>query len=462
MISLFPSFYPDELLYSLLARYYVKTGYMALSYMIEELYVHKYTVPDIEFINEMKPEIVSRLTEEISMESLVEKHTMFPAYVRFLPLERRTKALRDLLQMNGNFNNQLALPKNQRGEKNVLRYCPLCAKEDREKYGETYWHRVHQINGMTVCPFHNCYLEKTSIVMKRDTAPGLFSAEVEIPMSGGVKRCNNERETELAKYIAEVFFLSVDMEATGTIGKYLHQKLNKDKYLSASGARTEIEKIYQDYCAYYGELALASKERLQKTFNGYRWNNYEVCQLAMFEGVSVDELVHIPTNDYKEDLYTRIAKEYGVEIQLVRTIGEAIERENSKLGKVSSKSGVRELAWKKMDEELLPEVTAIVERIYGQGNERPRRVSVAAVCRELGIPDKRMGKLPRCKAVILAKQETQEMYWKREIEWACKTIEREGKHVTWRRIRDLTNMKRNDYLKVKNNSSEKDSSEKRK
>ena len=41
MISYFPAAYPDELLYSQLARYYTKSGYMAYTYAAEELYVSK-------------------------------------------------------------------------------------------------------------------------------------------------------------------------------------------------------------------------------------------------------------------------------------------------------------------------------------------------------------------------------------------------------------------------------------
>ena len=54
MIAYFPSFYPDELLYSLFARYYIKSGYMAYIYAAEDLYFSRTTRPDIEFINELK------------------------------------------------------------------------------------------------------------------------------------------------------------------------------------------------------------------------------------------------------------------------------------------------------------------------------------------------------------------------------------------------------------------------
>lgn len=56
MISHFPILYPDELLYSLFARYYNRSGYLAYIYAAQDLYTTKTTRPDIEFINELNPE----------------------------------------------------------------------------------------------------------------------------------------------------------------------------------------------------------------------------------------------------------------------------------------------------------------------------------------------------------------------------------------------------------------------
>ena len=150
MPAFFPEVYPDELVYSLLARFYVKSGYLTLTYALEDLYVHRYTTPDTEFLNEFRPDMVEALIRQNSLESLVLEHTMFPSYGRFLRGERKKAAYQALLSMKGNFNNLLAIPKNQRGEGRYLRYCPLCAREDRERYGETYWHRLHQIQGVDV------------------------------------------------------------------------------------------------------------------------------------------------------------------------------------------------------------------------------------------------------------------------------------------------------------------------
>ena len=43
-----------------------------------------------------------------------------------------------------------------------LRFCPECVKCDRERFGETYWHRLHQSQGVVVCPVHTTFLEDST------------------------------------------------------------------------------------------------------------------------------------------------------------------------------------------------------------------------------------------------------------------------------------------------------------
>lgn len=58
MIAFLPELYSDELVYSWLSRYYVKSGCLSFAYVVEDLYVHQYTRPDTEFLNEMKLDVM--------------------------------------------------------------------------------------------------------------------------------------------------------------------------------------------------------------------------------------------------------------------------------------------------------------------------------------------------------------------------------------------------------------------
>lgn len=101
MIACFPEIYPDELLYSLLARYYMKSGYMAYTFVAQDLYIKKTIRPDIEFLNQFTKEALEMITKDMSMAEIVEKHTMFPYYGRFLNRDRRERAFNALVSMEG-------------------------------------------------------------------------------------------------------------------------------------------------------------------------------------------------------------------------------------------------------------------------------------------------------------------------------------------------------------------------
>ena len=175
MISFFPDIYPDELIYSTLSRYYAKSGYTAYIFAAEDLYEKRTVKPDIEFLNPLTKNAFDIITQNISWESVIKKHTMFSYYARFLNRERRNKAYETLVNMSGSVYNILAIPKTK--ENRYLRYCPVCANEDREKYGETYWHRIHQMIGVNVCPIHGCYLVNSDVPISSRASPKLVTAE---------------------------------------------------------------------------------------------------------------------------------------------------------------------------------------------------------------------------------------------------------------------------------------------
>ncbi len=47
-----------------------------------------------------------------------------------------------------------------------LRFCPACFREEQEKYGEAYWHRLHQLPGVIICPTHLTLLQDSSVAVR--------------------------------------------------------------------------------------------------------------------------------------------------------------------------------------------------------------------------------------------------------------------------------------------------------
>lgn len=180
MITYFPVPYKDETIYSLLSRAYEKGGYLSITQAKEEFFVQPKEKFDFLFTNRLVPELVEMLTKTCSLEEFLEHHTLLNYYGRYLEVGKRKNAYEALYNMSGNYNNLFSLTPNRKDDEEYLRYCPVCAKEQKEKYGESYWSRICQISEITVCPTHGCKLLNSGISKNRHKTTVFATADTEI------------------------------------------------------------------------------------------------------------------------------------------------------------------------------------------------------------------------------------------------------------------------------------------
>lgn len=465
MIVQFPQFYPDELVYSLLARYYTQTGYMRYVFAAEDLFLSKTVRPDVDFLNQYTPEALGMLTRELTMEQIVEKHTMFPCYGRFLNKERRNKAFQALVQMQGNYHNLLPMPKQKNGEGRYLRYCPVCAKEDRKRYGETYWHRVHQMPGICVCPEHGCYLVESTVKISGKASPGLVAAELIVPEKYAISVCKNPLECQLAVYMKEVLQSEIDLESEATVGEFLHSRLEETPYRSVRGEQRNIGLFHADFKEFTKGLQenhFTELWQIQKVFTDDRVNFQEICMLALFLKIPAEELVkmELPEQTQEERFdeeifrlheqglkYPEIAKRLDASYSMVKAIGGKRYGKYHKEPKKPLKSGVKAYDWDKIDRDTLPLVKDAIKKLKGKEGKRPKKVTIYAVEKVLDLPSKRISQyLPKCREEIEKYEESQEEYWAREVVWAIDTIRKNGDILNWKHIRNLTNMRKKNLI----------------
>ena len=296
MITYFPNIYPDELLYSQLSRFYTKSGYLAYIYAAEDLFEKKTVKPNIEFINKFNNNALNIITKQNSIENIINNHTMFPYYSRFLNKERRNNAFSSLINMDENYHNLLCLPKSKNGDHRFIRYCPICANIDRKKYGETYWHRSHQLIGVNICPIHFCKLKNSTIIISGKSSPSLITAEEIIPYNEKYEICNNKIECNLSLYIYNVFNEKINMNNDVKVGDFFFSKIENTKYVTNRGEKKNMALIHEDFLKYYKDLTnnpLLEKWRLQKVFVNSIYTTYEICMVAMFLNVKENELANM-------------------------------------------------------------------------------------------------------------------------------------------------------------------------
>lgn len=185
MIGFFPSPYPEELLYSVCARYKDRARYRNRKSAVKDLFGKVSVSAIVDFPNHLD-QLISSLPpgHNFSAEKIITENTLFSLFEPFLPVPR---AILCKNLMKSTEENQLqariGLKVKQIQPLTYLRYCPDCVVEDRKNYGETYWHRLPQLAGIKVCPEHKCFFCDTSIKLGRETSSYFMSANDSIETS---------------------------------------------------------------------------------------------------------------------------------------------------------------------------------------------------------------------------------------------------------------------------------------
>ena len=163
MLSFFPSPYPDELWYSVLARYHTHSGALSWQTTMAALFGDaRDTDVGSFFPNNSIHKILAQLPPGfLPAQEIALQHTLLPFLLRFQPADRKAAILEAFLI------GEDMRPRYLRATRDIkprsLRYCPICLQEDTQTYGEPYWHREHQIGLMPLCPRHRCRLRDKPI-----------------------------------------------------------------------------------------------------------------------------------------------------------------------------------------------------------------------------------------------------------------------------------------------------------
>ena len=421
MIVYLPSIYPDELVYSWFCRYYVHSGCFAHKMAMQELYCKRSDNPSKEFIGNLNPEAREQIEKIYPLDDLVLDHTMYPQYARFIPLEQRKKALYHLGHDHCDAHHLFCvLPRNE-GEK-YLRFCPLCVKEDREIYGEAYWHRKHQIRNQKICIRHKCNLIESDISAKSNQCFTFSPAEHYIGNDEAVIE-DNLSVIQFAEYLDAVFEAPMNLDSDVTISSVLYDGMSRTKYLKPSGRSRYTKMLTNDMEEFYRDIgicSIASIHQIQKVLLMEHNDFSVICQIGFFLGMKPEELTAFSVSS------------------------EQIQREQ---GSHYMKDTVP-IDWKTLDEEKAPILETFAKGIYSGSanpNGRPERVSEKLVYRELNLLGHQLENLPKCKAIFEKYKESYPESWARKIVWAYKKLKEEGKPFYWTDIRKISGVKKKNF-----------------
>lgn len=284
MMTFFPQPYEDELLYSILARYHIRSGNISPKATMKELFGLNTVTSVVDLPSNIDSLIKNMpIGAKYTAEELIFNHTLYPFYSAFLPPERAELVLNSMKEhRGGDIYTRAGIMASSISSKQYLQFCPECIKEDREKYGEFYWHRVHQIPGVMVCPKHKELLLDSKVLVhsqnKHEYIPAneencrvdestILDVDKEVSVITLLKYMNNSviNETalkDLDAILEKLWILSNDAQcllnqkfSSKPMDWFYHQYINKlmEYGMANINGNVRQKELIDDFISYYGE-----------------------------------------------------------------------------------------------------------------------------------------------------------------------------------------------------------------
>lgn len=273
MLGYFPEFYEDELLYSIIARYHMVSGNQNYKTTLNDIFNCGSQIPILEFVSNLSA-LINKLPVKFELESknIIQKHTMFPLYFPFLPEERKQSLIKTILYGDGKgIKTKLGMVSGSICQNNDLIYCPLCSKEEYEKYGEAYFHRLHHAQGIMVCPIHRCFLKKYPVIRSTQSRVeyikfdnSIIDQKVEYVMS------NNDMLIQVAENVMYILNNDLDNFNQEKVHEKYKELLRKKGFLSIND-RIKQREVYEEFKCFFGEDLLNILQSNIDYSNEYNW-----------------------------------------------------------------------------------------------------------------------------------------------------------------------------------------------
>lgn len=249
--------YPDELLYSVIARYGVHAGITSPKQLLDEVFQNRQIIASVAFQGHLS-QISAHYqgNADLTPYKLLQGHTLFPLYAPFVHPSITAQAKHELLtDCRHSAEVQLGKAASKVKSPHYLRYCPLCITAQIDQYGEPFWARRWQLPGLSVCKEHGTALVNSPVL---------------------ISEAHRQQFTALSPHVLLYSIPNQTNHKTALLAEYAQQLLNLPKLLIhplqwryfyhhlacqlgfVKGKHVEHELIAQLVLGYWGSHALAS------------------------------------------------------------------------------------------------------------------------------------------------------------------------------------------------------------
>lgn len=237
---LLPKPYPDELLYSILARAAYRNAHWSPKGLMGAAFGDRTVLAS--------PDLPSQLSLlacaagrqwQISSSDIALRHTLVGYYTHFLGKVERERILGLMTGKSAHLHLRLGICSgNVRAPRKFI-LCPICTELDIQLHGETYWRRSHHLPGVLVCPMHKVSLVETVVPFRplgrhEHIHARLQHLEQAAPILSQSGTAASEELLALAQAAAGL--LDAAVHAVGPVHDYRHQ-LHTRGFKGASGVQ---------------------------------------------------------------------------------------------------------------------------------------------------------------------------------------------------------------------------------
>lgn len=165
-----PKAFPDELLISRLIRFVTLFGWSGLDEIYGLLGSYKRSIHPT-----MTGSLKIIISQDVDIYDVVlMQQTLAPLFMYCLPNHREVIYNSLTSGDNSRALRGCQFPSFGAESSLILKNCPKCAEEDIRAYGMSYWHRMHQIPGVSVCAIHRNVLTKNICSQRQRLVAGFL------------------------------------------------------------------------------------------------------------------------------------------------------------------------------------------------------------------------------------------------------------------------------------------------
>jgi hypothetical protein len=262
MLGFFPTSYPDELLYSICARFSDRVSYPNAKSILQELFGAPTASAVIDLPNRLDY-LAASLPEgtSLTLDGLILRHTLFPFFssfiqpvlVRQLRTSMESRCGPTAHMRSGIMASRISMPAH-------LRFCPTCKREDEAYFRESYWHRLHQLPGVVVCPSHQTSLENSSVGFRAGRKHLQFISAEQATRAMPVSHVDIENRDyrALLRFARDAEWL-LEYPNFGTSLKSLHSRylhLLIERGLATHTGSIHVKKLLEEFNSYFSPALL--------------------------------------------------------------------------------------------------------------------------------------------------------------------------------------------------------------